>query len=101
MAPWITVPLTIIYDLIIIMIYLSLLVNVGILLLTLKRIIFFLTKDKRIIKGCLLLSMSMSIVFLNDNFQMMVYYWGSPSYKLTKSKSIYYDEDYIQYFQSN
>ena len=70
-------------DVLVIAFFTGLVLNFGILLLALIRLIKFLTKSliKRVV--CFLLLFPFSILYINQCFQIMANLWGAPAYLLS------------------
>ena len=77
------VGLTMMTDLLVALFTLMLVLNLGVLLLSMQRLIKFLTESTLIRWLSSLLLLPLSLLYINQCFQLMVFYWGLPAYNLT------------------
>ena len=86
-------------DVLVIIFFAGLVLNFGILLVALIRLIKFLTKSliKRVV--CFLLLGPFSILYINQCFQVMANLWGAPAFLLSKKLSKLGIKSYEEYFQ--
>ena len=93
------IELTMVVDVLVIIFFAGLVLNFGILLVALIRLIKFLTKSliKRVV--CFLLLGPFSTLYINQCFQVMANLWGTPAYLLSEKLFKLYIIDYDEYFQ--
>ena len=93
------ITLTMITDLLTIMFTVMLVLNLGVLLLSMQRLIKFLSTINLIRWLSYLLLVFLSILYINECFQMMAFYWGLPAFQLSW-KLFYIDKfNFREYFQ--
>ena len=92
------VELTILVDLLSILLLLALVFNYAVILLSIRRLIKFLTENKLIRFLSYASVVPLSILFINKCFQMMETCWGIPAYnlnwKLYYGKVFNFDENF-------
>ena len=67
----------------------GLVINFGILLISIGRLIMFLTVNKFVrVFGCLIM-IPVSLLYINEVLQMMVFYWAATAYDLNQCMLIY------------
>ena len=86
-------------DVLVIIFFAGLVLNFGILLVALIRLIKFLTKSliKRVV--CFLLLFPFSILYINQCFQVMANLWGAPAFLLSVKLYKLDIMSYSEYFQ--
>ena len=86
-------------DVLVIIFFAGLVLNFGILLVALIRLIKFLTKSliKRVV--CFLLLLPFSTLYINQCFQVMANLWGAPAYLLSYKLSKLGTIDYFEYYK--
>ena len=106
--------MTVFLDIMVLFFTACLFINYGILVLSMVRLINFLAEKKRTlikVMGYLVL-VPFSLLYLNQNFLMMAFYWGVTSFDLSwclyspicLSKNEYNSDSYfnvIEYFQQD
>ena len=80
-----TVPLTLAVNSLLIFFTVGLFINIGLVYLTSIRLIKFLQTSPISQRVLYFLSVPLVLIFLNENFRLMAFFWGATSFNLAES----------------